>query len=296
MRTVAWGAALTALLLALTGCDKDGSQSGKTREDARPPQAAPKTGPMPGGNLERIQASKRLRIGVKADSPPFGYLDKDGNPQGFDVDLGFRIARALGVQPHYVTVTSADRIEKLKSGEIDCIIATFTATRRRAKEVDFSLPYFQDQQQLLVKAASPIQSYRDLSGKKIGVAEGSTSIQNLKIVAPDGEAVGFKSVTAAFQALADGKVDAVTGDGMALLALKMGAPDAGAYRIAGEGFSVEAYVIGLPRNDSDLRARMDEILTELWNSGVWTRLFHKWLGAQSPYNLQAQFQMQVLPP
>ena len=51
------------------------------------------------------------------------------------------------------------------------------------------------------------------------------------------------------------------------------------------------YVIGLPQNDSQFRARIDEALTEMWNSGVWTRLFNKWLGAQSAYNLEAHFQM-----
>jgi len=176
------------------------------------------------------------------------------------------------------------------------VIATLTATRRRAREVDFSLPYFQDQQGLLVKADSPLKSYRDLAGRKVAAIAGSTSIDNLKVVAPDAERVAVQSLSEAFEKLRSGAVDAMTSDGLQLQAVRLAAVEPAQYRIAGEGFSVEPYVVGLPQNDSQLRTRVDEFLTELWNSGAWTRLFNKWLGAQSPYNLEARFQMPVLPP
>ncbi|MCW8133224.1 MAG: transporter substrate-binding domain-containing protein [Planctomycetota bacterium] len=291
-------AALAVLALLSGGCDKDKKEE---REDPKPqpkPESKPETKPSPesgGGNLERIRASKILRIGVKADSPPFCFQDKEGRPQGFDVDLGYRIARHLGVQPVFVTVATAERIEKLKKGEVDLIVATFTATRRRSREVDFSMPYFQDQQKLLVKADSPIQSYRDLSGKTVAVIKNSTSLDNIRIVAPDAKIVEVDSTSQGFDKLTKGEADAYTGDGMALAGTRLGAADAEKYRIAGEGFSVENYVVGLPRNDSELRNHVDEALTDLWNSGSWTRLFDKWLGEKSPYNMQAHFQMPVLP-
>ena len=256
-------------------------------------------GPVGQGHLAKIEAAQVLRIGVRADAPPFGFVDKDdkdARPQGFDVELGTRIARALKVQPRFVTVTSQNRIEKLKNGEIDVIVATLTATRKRAKDIDFSMPYFQDQQGLLVSTASPIQSYRDLSGKKVASAVGSTSTDNLKVVAPDCQIVPVDTMTAGFEKLQQGAVDAVTGDGMTLRALDHNAPDPKAYRLAGEGFSVEPYVVGLPQNDSQFRARIDEILTEIWTTGAWTRIFNKWLGPETPYNMETHFQMPILPP
>lgn len=274
------------LFLSLCGCDKD-------RPSNEPVQSKRDSS---GSNLERVLAAKVLRIGVRTDSPPFGYLDKDGNPAGFDVDLGFRLARSLGVQPLCVTVSSPERIDRLKQGDVDVVIATLTATRRRAHEIDFSIPYFQDHQELLVKTASAIQSYRDLSGKKVAVATRSTSIDNIKVVAPDCEIVPVQSVADGFEKLSNGSVDALTGDGLVLKSFRLKAADPSQFRTAGEGFSVEPYVIGLPYSDSRFRARVDEFLTEIWNSGIWTRLFNKWLGAQSPYNLEASFQMPVLPP
>lgn len=277
-------------MLALTGCG----------DTAKPPATSTGGGTPPvaksGGNLARIQSAKILKIGVRADRPPFGFTDTEGNPRGFDVDLGFRIARALDVQPLFVTVTSGDRIEKLKKGEVDILLATLTGTRRRAKEIDLSMPYFQDQQMLLVKSDSPILSYSDLAGKKVAALNGSTSIENIKKVKPDAVPTGYTTIKEAFEALTKGEVDALTGDGLAMRSLKLTAENPDSLRIAGEGFSVEPFVIGLPQNDSEFRAKIDDALTDIWNDGTWTRLFNKWLGAESAYNLQSDFKMNVLPP
>ena len=300
-------AAAMLLLVAAAGCnnDKEKEDDGRwhvveehTVVSPSEPAAASNT-VVAGGHLARIEAAKVLKIGVRIDSPPFGFVDqsdKDAVPQGFDVDLGFRIARALNAQPVFVPVTSKDRIEKLKSGEIDVLIATLTATRKRSHEIDFSMPYFQDQQSLLVAAASPIQSYRDLAGKKVGVAAGTTSLDNLKTVAPDCQTVIVGTNLEAYDKLQKGEVDAITGDGLTLRALNQNNADPKAFRIAGEGFSAEPYAIGLPQNDSQFRSRIDEILTELWTSGQWSRVFIKWFGPKTPYNLETHFQMPILPP
>jgi len=280
-------------VLALTGCGEKPTSSVPAVPGSGAPAAAPAS--TSGGNLARIQSAKILKIGVRADSPPFGFADAEGNPRGFDVELGFRIARALDAQPLFITVTSGDRIEKLKKGEVDILLATLTGTRRRAKEIDFSMPYFQDQQMLLVKSASPILSYRDLAGKKVAALNGSTSFDNIKKVAPDSTPVGFGTGKEAIEALLKGEVDALTGDGLTMRSIKLAAENPDSLRIAGEGFSVEPFVIGLPRNDSEFRGKIDDVLTGLWNDGTWTRLFNKWLGAESAYNLQSEFKMQVLP-
>lgn len=281
-------------MAVLAGCGNASAPT--TGNGGGTPSKAPVAAATGGGNLARVQAAKVLRIGVRADSPPFGFTDKENNPQGFDVDLGFRIARALEVQPVFVTVTSGERIEKIKKGEVDIVIATLTGTRKRAKEIDLSMPYFQDQQMLLVKAESAVLTYRDLSGKKVAALNGSTSIENVKKVSPDAQPVGFATMKEAFEALQKGDVDALTGDGLALRSMKLAAEKPDSLRLAGEGFSVEPFVIGLPQNDSEFRGKIDEVLTDLWNTGTWSRLFNKWLGAESAYNLETKFQMPVLPP
>ena len=290
MNMVLRWAACAMLLVAVTGCEKDEHEAQGSSAGAGKSAAAA------GSHLDRIKAAKVLRIGIKSDAPPFCCQDKDGIPKGFDVDVGYRLARALGVEPSFITVTGPERIERLKRGDVDVVIATLTATRRRARDVDFSLPYFQDQQGVLVKADSPIKSYRDLAGKKVAAIEGSTSIDNIRVVAPDAQPLAVQSLSEAFDKLRSGAAEAMTGDSLQLQGLRLAAADPAGYRLAGEGFSVEPYAIALPQNDSRLRVAVDEFLTELWNSGAWTRLFNKWLGPQSPYNLEAHFQMPVLPP
>jgi polar amino acid transport system substrate-binding protein len=289
---------LSASLLVLCGCASPAPapRTGGENAPKAPGEDAPKAAAAAGGNLARIQAAKIIRIGVKADSPPFGFTDAEGNPQGFDIDLGFRVARALNVQPVFVTVTSGDRIEKLNKGEVDVILATLTGTRKRAKELDFSMPYYKDQQMLLVKAESPLKSYRDLDGKTVAALNGSTSIDNIKTVAPGAKTAAFATLKEAFEALNSDKAEVLTGDGMALRGLMLSSPTPKAFRIAGEGFSEEPFVIGLPRNDSDFRAAIDDALQEIWHSGTWTRIFNKWLGPDSAYNLTSSFEMPVLPP
>jgi polar amino acid transport system substrate-binding protein len=288
--------AAAAMLLLVAGCNSDHDDNRWQPVDSQPVTEHTLAAPALGNSrLAKIEAAQVLRIGVRADAPPFGFTDKEGRPQGFDVDLGFRIARALNVQPVFVTVTSQNRIEKLKRGEVDVILATLTATRRRSQEIDFSMPYFQDQQSLLVPAASPIQSYRDLAGKKVGCVAGTTSLDNLKVVAPDCHPVIVDSNVEVFEKLSKGEVDAITGDGLTLRALDQNSADPKAFHIAGEGFSVEPYAVGLPQNDSQLRSRIDEILTDIWTSGVWTRVFNRWLGPETPYNLETHFQMPILP-
>lgn len=298
------------MLLVLGGCEpQDGNigekapkpkaaenEKAKNATADHAPAAVKQDAVAKGGNLARIQGAKVIRIGIKNNTPPFCFVDKEGRPQGFDVDLGARIARELGVQPVFVTVTSAERIEKVKAGEVDIVIATLTGTRRRAHEVDFSLPYFEDTQHLLVKKDSPVHSYKELTGKKVAVLKNSTSILNLLIVAPDCKVVEVSSNDEGFEMLKKGEVDALTGDRLQLLGMRLGAADPGAFKLAGDGFSVEPYVIGLPRGDSELRNKIDEALSELWNKGIWTRIFNKWLGPETPYNLDANFKMALLPP
>ena len=91
--------------------------------------------------LDDIKASGSINIGVFSDKSPFGYVDENGEYQGYDVYFGNRIGKDLGVEINYVSTEAASRIEYLKTGKVDIILANFTVTPERAEEVDFALPY-----------------------------------------------------------------------------------------------------------------------------------------------------------
>ena len=91
--------------------------------------------------LDEIKSSGTINIGVFSDKSPFGYVDENGEYQGYDVYFGNRIGEDLGVKINYVSTEAANRIEYLQTGKVDIILANFTVTPERAQEVDFALPY-----------------------------------------------------------------------------------------------------------------------------------------------------------
>ena len=91
--------------------------------------------------LDEIKESGTINIGVFSDKSPFGYVDENGEYQGYDVYLAERLGEDLGVEINYVSTEAANRIEYLQTGKVDIILANFTVTPERAEEVDFALPY-----------------------------------------------------------------------------------------------------------------------------------------------------------
>ena len=91
--------------------------------------------------LDEIKASGTINIGVFSDKNPFGYVDENGDYQGYDVYFAKRIGEDLGLTVNYVSTEAANRVEYLETGKVDIILANFTVTPERAEKVDFALPY-----------------------------------------------------------------------------------------------------------------------------------------------------------
>jgi polar amino acid transport system substrate-binding protein len=91
--------------------------------------------------LDEIKESGTINIGVFSDKNPFGYVDENGEYQGYDIYFADRIGQDLGVKINYVSTEAANRVEYLETGKVDVILANFTVTEKRAEQVDFALPY-----------------------------------------------------------------------------------------------------------------------------------------------------------
>lgn len=121
-----------------------------------------------------------LRVGVKNAVIGFGFQDTlTGEYSGMEIDLARKIAESLGVDVEFTAVTAATRGELLDSGDLDCVLATFTITDERRKSWDFSTTYYTDHVTVLVENSSDIKSLKDLEGKVVGVSSGSTSARSL---------------------------------------------------------------------------------------------------------------------
>ncbi len=276
--------ACALLIAAFPGC-------GAGRQDPAPAAG----GVAPAGALyDRVMAAKKLRVGVKADTPPFG-MRRGATWTGFDLDIAHAVARQLGVDLELVPVTSRDRDDQLIAGTVDIVIASYTITRFRERDIDFTIPYFQDGQALLVPAGSAIQSYLDLAGKRVGTVKGSTSSFYLKQVAPDAKGEVVADFDALIAALRAGKVDAITSDRLILLGLTRLAPDREKFQLAGAPFTVEPYGIALPQDQSRLRDALNAALMAIWEDGTWKTIADTWFGPGATYAGEVSFTMAVVP-
>jgi polar amino acid transport system substrate-binding protein len=230
------------------------------------------------GTIETIKQRGKLIAGVKDSQPPFGYVDeKTQQIVGFEIDVVAAIAKKLGVTLELKPVTSQTRIPTLKQGNVDLLAATMTHTKTRDDEIDFSLTYFYDEQKILVKKGSGIKSYKDLAGKKVGSAKGSTSEQNIIRVQPKTQVISFETYPLAFQALKQGKVEGVTTDSGILLGLKGSDEKPDDWEVVGADFiAAEPYGIGINENDSKWRDFINVALIELQSSGEYEKLWNKW--------------------
>ncbi len=91
--------------------------------------------------VDEIKASGVVNIGVFSDKNPFGYVDENGEYQGYDVYFANRIGEDLGVKVNFVSTEAASRVEYLETYKVDIVLANFTVTPERAEKVDFALPY-----------------------------------------------------------------------------------------------------------------------------------------------------------
>ena len=158
------GAALLALMMiaaVLTGC---GQESDK------------KDGKTVYRTVDEIKASGTINIGVFSDKSPFGYVDENGQYQGYDVYFADRIGQDLGVKINYVSTEAANRIEYLQTGKVDIILANFTVTPERAQEVDFASPYMNVALGVVSPDSAVITSLEDIGPEdQVIVISGTTA-------------------------------------------------------------------------------------------------------------------------
>ncbi|KIR03238.1 ABC-type amino acid transport/signal transduction system, periplasmic component/domain protein [Lachnospiraceae bacterium TWA4] len=126
--------------------------------------------------LDEIKDSGKIKVGVFSDKAPFGYVDENGEYQGYDIYFGNRLAKDLGVELEYVSTEAANRIEYLQSGKVDLILANFTVTKERAEEVDFCLPYMNVALGVVSPKSAPITSLDNWKdGDQMIVISGTTA-------------------------------------------------------------------------------------------------------------------------
>lgn len=170
--------------------------------------------------LDTIKERGAIRIAVFSDKPPFGYIDSEGNNSGYDVEIGKKIAKDLlgdESKVEFVLTEAASRTEVLQSDKVDITLANFTVTDERKEKVDFAKPYMKVSLGVVSKDGT-IKSIDDLKGKTVIVNKGTTAESYFTKNYPDIKLLKFDQNTEAFEALKDGRGDALAHDNTLLFA------------------------------------------------------------------------------
>jgi glutamate transport system substrate-binding protein len=201
---------------------------------------------------------------------------------GFDIETAQYVAGKLGVPSANITwkpVDPGERISALQSGEVDLVIATFSMTDERAKEVSFAGPYFVAHQDLLVRRNDTISGPETLDGRILCAASGTTSADYVtKTYRGKIKLRQVPTFSECVRNLAAGDVDAVSTDDLILAGFAAEPEYKGILKVVGKGFTDERYGIGVKHGDTAMVDKVNAALKEYISSGAWKTALEKTVG------------------
>lgn len=230
--------------------------------------------------LDEIKLKDKIVVGIKNDSKPFGFV-QNGEITGFDADIAKHIAASIfndDYKEHleFIPLGPSQRLTALNSGKVDIVIATLSINERRKDIIDFSNPYFEAGQALMVPAGSRISSIEQLNNKKAAVVLGTTGEKTIRMFAPNATSIGAVNYDDAFDYLEQGLVDAILADDSLLygiLSQKRG------YKILKPRYTKEYYAIGIRKGSeyASLKKQLNAILNSMQQTGKLNVIKEKWI-------------------
>lgn len=256
MKKIIATAVLGIMTMGLAGCGSSNDKNSDSKTDL----------------LEKIQKNGKLVVGMSADYAPyeFHYIDENGKDVigGFDVDIANEIANKIGVDLVIQEMDFDALVSALPAGKVDLVISGMNPTEERAKVVDFSEVYYNSKHGILVRAedADKYQTFADLEGAKVGVQLGSTQEKIAKTEIPNVNLQQLSNINNLILELKAGKVDAIVMEKpVAEMAVKSNPELALGKPIYEEQTGGNA--VGIAKNNPQLLAKVNEVITELNESG-----------------------------
>ncbi|MDF8263407.1 glutamate ABC transporter substrate-binding protein [Luteipulveratus flavus] len=224
----------------------------------------------------------KVTIGIKFDQPGIG-LKQGEKYSGLDVDVAKYVAKELGYKEGDITwkaAPSKQREQLIKSGQVKMVVASYSITDERKKEVSFAGPYFIAQQALLVKKDSGITDLQGLQGKKLCSVSGSTSATKLKAKVPGVNLQEFDTYSKCAEVLASGRIDAMTTDDTILSGYANQAAYKGKLQVVPGVGGDEIYGIGIKKGDTATCKKINDALKKMVQDGTWKKAVETNLGSE----------------
>lgn len=228
-------------------------------------------------------AQESIRIATEGAYAPWNFLDDSGKPAGFEIDLGNAICEKAGMTCEWLINDWDSIIPNLLAGNYDLIMAGMSITDERLETIDFTQNYFPPDPSKFVAMAGTEIDFAALSGKRVGVQGGTIQAAYAEEnYAAENTVVTFATADQAMADLAAGNLDTILADGAYLEPVV--AASSGAITFVGEDILIGNGVGGgLRKEDTELKAKLDETLTALKADGTVDELIAKWFEGRGPY-------------
>ncbi len=240
------------------------------------------------GTLQQIKKSGQIRIGYRVSEPPMSFLDKEGNPAGYSIDICKDITTTVEnkigskLKINYVPVTADSRFKALMDSKIDILCGSTTKTLSRSELVDFTQLTFVTGASLMTLRDNTQFDSSGFDGAKIGVVKGTTTAVALKKLieetSTDAKVILFNSAKESIDALQKKKIDAFSSDQIVLIGIALKENDPRNFVVKSEVFSFEPFALAVRRNDADFRLVADRVISELYRSKKIIKIYDKWIG------------------
>ncbi|SMF19267.1 polar amino acid transport system substrate-binding protein [Xaviernesmea oryzae] len=230
--------------------------------------------------VESIKSAGTVKVGMLVDFPPFGIMNTNNEPDGYDADVAKLLAQEWGVKVQIVPVTGPNRIPYLQSNQVDLLVASLGITEERAKSVDFSQPYAGISIGVFGATGTEVSKPEDLSGKTIGVARASTQDTAVTKIAPqDARIQRFDDDASAVQALLSGQVELIGVSNVVAAQIEKAAPGRFDQKLE---LSQQVQGIAVRKGSAELLTAVNAFIDKMKANGELNKIHEKWLGTPLP--------------
>jgi len=260
------------------------------------------------GTLAKIDKSGEIVIGHRESSVPFAYLDENQKPIGYSMDLCAKIVEAVSTElgkplnVKYVPVNPKTRIALMANGTIDLECGSTTNNLTRQQQVEYLPITFVTGTKLMVRKGSGITSVKDLAGKAVALAQGTTNERAVKAAAEklkiEFKVLPVRDHAEGMLSLETDRVDAYATDHILLFGLMSKSKNPDQFEVVGDFLSFDPYALMVRRDDSAFELIGKKTLAAVFRSGEIDAIYDKWfkpLGVPQTDLLQAAFKLGALP-
>lgn len=224
-------------------------------------------------------AAEKYKVASDCTWPPMEYLDDNKQPIGYSVDYLKEVAKHAGIELDVQNVAWDGIFGGVATGKYDIVASSTTITPERQKQFDFTIPYYEVAQAVVLPAGQSIKNLADLKGKKVGGQIGTTGVYVMRKAEPDAQIKEYDDVGLAIQDLVGGRLDAVICDDPVAMYYVNKKPDtAGKLNLSFKSDDVEQYGFTVAKGRKDLVDKLNAGIKKVKDSGKETELIKKWMG------------------